>query len=229
MYKRIENCTILMQCMSLLQPLDMFVFMKLSTKWARLGSMKGYMHSNCCAITVIRPCLVMQTCSYNEGVAVYCTLKASSHLCSAMRHVTLQTFFIMHFKWQLAKASESMQCGGKELSAEYKICLPHRIRTRSPRFVCSRMTESIVWQLFFTNEHSDLNNIMACPTLNIEKLINLVQKYQFLYGKNHKYYCNNIIREKVWTEISNSLDNTTGNYMILYSVIYILRNFCNVL
>ena len=75
-------------------------------------------------------------------------------------------------------------------------------------------------QLFFTNEYSDLN---------IEKLINLVQKYQFLYDKSHKYYCNNIIRENAWTEISNSLSNTTGNYIILYSVIYILRNFCSVL
>ena len=28
---------------------------------------------------------------------------------------------------------------------------------------------------------------------------------------------------------SNSLGNTTGNYITLYSVIYILRNFCNVL
>ena len=85
-------------------------------------------------------------------------------------------------------------------------------------------------QLFFTNQHSDLNNVMTCPSLNIEKLINLVQKYQFLYNKSHKYYCNNIFRENVWTEISNSLDNTTGNYMILYSVIYILRKFvmfCN--
>ena len=27
----------------------------------------------------------------------------------------------------------------------------------------------------------------------------------------------------------NSLDNTTGNHIILYSVIYILRNFCNIL
>ena len=71
--------------------------------------------------------------------------------------------------------------------------------------------------------------IMACPSLNIEKLINLVQNYQFLYDKSHKYYCNNIIRENVWTEISNSLDTTTGNYMILYSVIYILRSFCNIL
>ena len=70
---------------------------------------------------------------------------------------------------------------------------------------------------------------MACPSLNIEKLIILVQKYQFLYDKSHKCYCNNIIRENVWTEISNSLDNMTDNYIILYSVIYILRNFCNVL
>ena len=31
-----------------------------------------------------------------------------------------------------------------------------------------------------------------------------------------------------WMEISNSLDNTTGNYIVLYSVIYILRNFCNI-
>ena len=115
------------------------------------------------------------------------------------------------------------------MSAENKIRLPHRIRTQSPRFRCSRMTETIVWQLFFTNEHSDLNNIMACPSLNIEKLINLVQKYQFLYNKSHIYYCNNIIRENALTEISNSLDNTTGNYMILYSLIYILRSFCNVL
>ena len=29
--------------------------------------------------------------------------------------------------------------------------------------------------------------------------------------------------------LSNSLGNTTGNYIILYSVIYILRNFCNIL
>ena len=116
----------------------------------------------------------------------------------------------------------------KELSAENKIRLMHRIRTRSPRFGCSRKTETIVWQLFFTNQHSDLNNVMACPALNIEKLINLVQKYQFLYNKSHKYYCNNIIRENIWTEISNSLDNTTANYMILYSVIYILCSFCNI-
>ena len=34
---------------------------------------------------------------------------------------------------------------------------------------------------------------MACPSLNVEKLINLVKKYQFLYDKNHKYYCNNIL------------------------------------
>ena len=91
------------------------------------------------------------------------------------------------------------------------------------------MTETIVWQLFFTNQLSDLNNVMACPSLDIEKLIDLVQKYQFLYNKSHKYYCNNIIRENAWTEISNSLDNSTGNYILLYSVIYILRNFCNVL
>ena len=43
------------------------------------------------------------------------------------------------------------------------------------------------------------------------------------------YYCNNIIRENAWTEIRNSLGNRTGNYIILYSVIYILRNFCNIL
>ena len=70
---------------------------------------------------------------------------------------------------------------------------------------------------------------MAYPSLNIEKLINLVQKYQFLYDKSHKYYCSNIIRENAWTEINNSLGNTTGNCIILYSVIYILRNFCNLL
>ena len=70
---------------------------------------------------------------------------------------------------------------------------------------------------------------MTCPSLNIKKRINLVKKYQFLYDKRHKYYCNNIIRENAWTEKSNSLDNTTGNYMILYSVIYILRNLCNIL
>ena len=84
-------------------------------------------------------------------------------------------------------------------------------------------------QLFFTNQHLDLNNIMPCPSSNIEKLISLVQKYQFLYDKSHKYYWNNIIRENARTEISNSMDYTTGNYIILYSVIYILRNFCNVL
>ena len=61
---------------------------------------------------------------------------------------------------------------------------------------------------------------MACLALNIEKLINLVQKCQFLYDKSHKYYCNNIITENAVTEISNSLGNTTGNYIILYSVIY---------
>ena len=104
----------------------------------------------------------------------------------------------------------------KELSAENKIRLTHRIRTRSPRFGCFRMTETIVWQLFFTNQHSDLNKIMACPSLNIEKLIYLVKKYQFLYDNSHKYYCNNIIRENAWTEISNSLDNTSGNYIILF-------------
>ena len=70
---------------------------------------------------------------------------------------------------------------------------------------------------------------MACPSLNIEKLINLVQKYQFLYDKSHKYYCNNIIRVTACMDISNSLGNTTGNYIILCSVIYILRNICNVL
>ena len=70
---------------------------------------------------------------------------------------------------------------------------------------------------------------MASPSLKIEKLINLVKTYLFLYDKSLKYYCNNIIRENIWTEISNSLDNTTGNYVILYSVIYILRNFCNIL
>ena len=70
---------------------------------------------------------------------------------------------------------------------------------------------------------------MACSSSSFEKLINLVQKYQFLYDKSHKYYCNNVIRENAWMEISNSLGNRTGNYIILYSVIYILRNFCNVL
>ena len=71
---------------------------------------------------------------------------------------------------------------------------------------------------------------MACPSLNIEKLINLVKKkYQFLYDKSHKYYCINIIRDNLWMEISNSLHNTTSNYIILYSVIYILHDICNVL
>ena len=70
---------------------------------------------------------------------------------------------------------------------------------------------------------------MACSSFNFEKVINLVQKYQFLYDKSHKYYCNNIIRENAWMMISNSLGNTTSNYIILYSVIYILCNFCNVL
>ena len=70
---------------------------------------------------------------------------------------------------------------------------------------------------------------MACSSFNLEKLINLVQKYQFQFDKNCKYYCNSTIRENAWSEISNSLGNTTGNYIILFSVIYILCNFCNVL
>ena len=115
----------------------------------------------------------------------------------------------------------ALWCGGKELSAENKIRLPHRIRTRSLRFVCPRMTETTHGNIVFHNS--------TVRSFNFEKLINLIQKYQFLYDKSDKYYCNNIRRVSAWTEISNSLGNATGNYTILYSVIYILRNFCNVL
>ena len=87
------------------------------------------------------------------------------------------------------------------------------------------MTENFM-AIFFTIQHSDLNNYGS--SIHIVKLINLVKKYQFLYGKSHKY-CNNIITENAWTETNNSLDNTTGNYTILYSENYILRYFCNVL
>ena len=103
----------------------------------------------------------------------------------------------------------------KELSAENKIRLPQRMFPND-RDNCFSQINIQIWI------------IMACSSLNIEKPINLVQKYQFLYGKSHKYYCNNI-RENAWTETSNSLGNMTDNYIILYSVIYILRNFCNVL
>ena len=57
-------------------------------------------------------------------------------------------FFIMCIKWQLAKASESLRCGGKELSAENINSLPHRIRTRSPRFGRSEMTENCLAIVF---------------------------------------------------------------------------------
>ena len=70
---------------------------------------------------------------------------------------------------------------------------------------------------------------MSCSSFNFEKLINLVQKNQFLYDKTNKYYCNNILRENASMEVSDSLGNMTDNYIILYSVIYILRKFCNVL
>ena len=35
------------------------------------------------------------------------------------------------------------------------------------------------------------------------------------------------MRENAWTKMSNSLGNTTGNYIIFYDLF--LRNFCNVL
>ena len=142
----------------------------------------------------------------------------------AARHIA-DIFFIMHFKWQLAKASESMRCVAmhcgavrKELSVQrIKTRLPHRIQTRSPRFRCSWMTETVLVNCF-SQFNCQIWIIMVCSSFNFEKLINLVQKYQFLYDKSHKYCCNNIIKENAWTEICNSLGNTTGNYITLYDL-----------
>ena len=66
--------------------------------------------------------------------------------------------FIMYFKWQPGKASESMWCVAmgcgavrKQLSAENKICLLHWIRTQSPRFGCSQMTNNYLAIVFYNS------------------------------------------------------------------------------